>query len=931
MKRLWTVGLTALGVMAPSLGTGIAGASSQVPPSTLVVGSSPRIPSGALPTSAALPGSLTVSVALRPADPAGLQAYASAASTPGNPDYRHFLTPDEIDAQYGPAISTVDAVRSWLASEGLVVHPTSGDGTVIPATGSPAQLATAFDTSFKSYRLSSGTVRYANRSAARLPATLAAQVEGVIGLDDLSLPPSEGSGIGTGTGSPSAAPPSPKVERSATTAGPQPCAAATAAAAGSPLPGPGGTGYPATANQIAAGLGFTPLYAEGDLGQGTTVAVVLPGSDYLDSDITLFEQCYGIKTSVSRVAVDGGPGVPPGGGGALEMELDIEAVAAFAPSANILVYEAPFSDAGFLDSYAAMAQDDRADVGTISAGTCEILNTSTYAENTIFEEMAAQGQSMFASSGDAGSEACLPFQSELSSASATSLAVQDPASQPFVTSVGGAFIPDLSQSHKVSVWNDGPQTSASGVDASGGGYSMNWTMPSWQNGADDSGNNPDVCGASGATACRAVPDVSGQADPRNSLLIYCTPCSFRAADPRYPNWVFSFGTSFASPTWAAFAALIDEGIPGGRAGLLSPALYQVDRSDPSAFIDVTSGNNNALTRNNSYVATGGSGNYTCGGTHTESCYQATPGYDTASGLGIPVGNVLAADIESLNSGDGTYFGSMGGSHLNAPVVGMAATPDGQGYWLAASDGGIFSFGDAKFDGSMGGSHLNAPVVGMAATPDGQGYWLVASDGGTFSFGDAAFYGSTGDLILNQPIVGMAATPDGQGYWLVASDGGIFSFGDAKFDGSMGGSHLNAPVVGMASTPDGQGYWLVASDGGTFSFGDAGFYGSMGGTHLNAPIMGMAATSDGQGYWMVASDGGLFSFGDAAFHGSMGGMGLNKPIVGMASLPNSHGYWLVAADGGIFSFELTPLAQVRPCVAADAPARVRRSESAAPSA
>ena len=76
---------------------------------------------------------------------------------------------------------------------------------------------------------------------------------------------------------------------------------------------------------------------------------------------------------------------------------------------------------------------------------------------------------------------------------------------------------------------------------------------------------------------------------------------------------------------------------------------------------------------------------------------------------------------------------------------------------------------------------------MAATPDGRGYWLVASDGGIFAFGDADFYGSTGDIHLNQPVVGMAATPNGRGYWFVASDGGIFAFGDAKFYGSMGGT------------------------------------------------------------------------------------------------------------------------------------------------
>ncbi len=231
------------------------------------------------------------------------------------------------------------------------------------------------------------------------------------------------------------------------------------------------------------------------------------------------------------------------------------------------------------------------------------------------------------------------------------------------------------------------------------------------------------------------------------------------------------------------------------------------------------------------------------------------------------------------------------SPLHAPVVGMAATPDGRGYWLVASDGGIFSFGDAPFLGSEGGVALDAPVVGMAATPDAKGYWLVASDGGIFSFGDAPFLGSEGGVALDAPVVGMAATPDAKGYWLVASDGGIFSFGDAPFLGSEGGVALDAPVVGMAATPDAKGYWLVASDGGIFSFGDAPFLGSEGGVALDAPVVGMAATPDAKGYWMVASDGGIFSFGDAPFLGSEGGTRRGASAVGIAATPQGGGYWI----------------------------------------
>jgi len=226
-----------------------------------------------------------------------------------------------------------------------------------------------------------------------------------------------------------------------------------------------------------------------------------------------------------------------------------------------------------------------------------------------------------------------------------------------------------------------------------------------------------------------------------------------------------------------------------------------------------------------------------------------------------------------------FFGSMGGQHLNAPVVGMAPTPGNGGYWEVASDGGIFSFGNAGFHGSTGSLHLNAPIVGMATTPDGGGYWLVASDGGIFNYGDAAFYGSRGAQALNAPIVGMASSTTGHGYWLVASDGGIFGYGDALFHGSRGGQALNAPIVGMASSTTGHGYWLVASDGGIFDYGDAPFEGSAGSIRLDKPVVGMAPSASGLGYWLVASDGGIFDY-SAVFHGSMGGTVLVAPIVAM---------------------------------------------------
>jgi len=231
-----------------------------------------------------------------------------------------------------------------------------------------------------------------------------------------------------------------------------------------------------------------------------------------------------------------------------------------------------------------------------------------------------------------------------------------------------------------------------------------------------------------------------------------------------------------------------------------------------------------------------------------------------------------------------FLGSLGGTTLNAPIVGMAVMPAGDGYYLVAADGGVFNYGSAKFYGSAGSLHLNKPVVGMAVTPDGAGYWLVASDGGIFTYGDAAFYGSTGSLKLNKPVVGMAATPDGKGYYLVASDGGIFNYGAAPFQGSSGSLVLNKPVVGMA-VPTSGGYYLVASDGGIFTYPTTGgppFLGSTGSITLNKPIVGMTAVA--RGYYLSGSDGGVFTYptsGGPTFYGSTGSIVLNKPIVGIA--------------------------------------------------
>jgi peptidoglycan/xylan/chitin deacetylase (PgdA/CDA1 family) len=219
-----------------------------------------------------------------------------------------------------------------------------------------------------------------------------------------------------------------------------------------------------------------------------------------------------------------------------------------------------------------------------------------------------------------------------------------------------------------------------------------------------------------------------------------------------------------------------------------------------------------------------------------------------------------------------------------------------GYWMVATDGGVFAYAAAPFLGSAAGVS-RAPVVALAPTPGRLGYWLVGLDGGVFSYGAAPFLGSAAG-VSRSPVIGLAPTPDGEGYWLTATDGGVFSYGSAPFFGSAAGITTSA-VTGIVATPTGRGYWLVALDGGVFAFGDARYFGSAA-TLSHNPVVGMAPTPSGQGYWLVATDGGVFSFGDAYFAGSGVG-GITSDATGMTPTASGRGYWLVARNGQVTSY------------------------------
>ncbi len=236
-----------------------------------------------------------------------------------------------------------------------------------------------------------------------------------------------------------------------------------------------------------------------------------------------------------------------------------------------------------------------------------------------------------------------------------------------------------------------------------------------------------------------------------------------------------------------------------------------------------------------------------------------------------------------------FYGSTGSLRLQRPVVGIVPTSNHGGYWLDASDGGVFAFGNAGFYGSIpgGGLHpagsglpnsLNAPIVGMVPSADSGGYFMVASDGGVFAFGDAKFAGSCYS-IGGCAGAAVAVMPDasGFGYWVVTRTGDVYTFGDAPYYGGPG--NVGAPVTSAVRTPDGRGYWILTANGTVYNYGDAHNYGSPGGQYGGFdPATAVFSTSDGAGYWVAAADGSVHAYGDAPNDGSMAGTKLNGAII-----------------------------------------------------
>ena len=671
---------------------------------------------GALSTSARVP----ILVALSPRDPSALARYASAVSEPGSSLYRHFLTVAQFRARFAPTDQQIAAVEGSLRSHGLAPGSVTANGLLIPVSASAGRLASAFGTSFAQVKLRSGRTAFANTRAPQFDASVASLIQGVIGLDTLTHPHALSLDLPHVSGAHSRLA---VAHATAATGGPQPCSAASSAA-------PGQDAY--TANEIASAYNFNSLYGAGDEGAGIKVALfeLEPNST---SDVAAYQSCYGTSATVTYIKEDGGAGSGSGQG---EAALDIEDVIGLAPQATVDVYQAPNSNTGLIDNYTAIVDNDTDKVVSTSWGECESSSGSTIIseEGTLFEQAATQGQTIYAAAGDDGSTDC----------GTSSLAVDDPASQPYVTGVGGLHMSTTSYPPTESVWND--STTATG--AGGGGVSISHTMPSYQSGAPSSLNvinshsSGSQCGAPSGSYCREVPDVSADADPYTGYPIYYE-----------GSWTGIGGTSAAAPLWAAFTALVDasSSCAGKSIGFANPLLYNAAASAYSSdFTDVTSGNNDYTPD----LYAGG-------------LYPAGTGYDMASGLGSPDGATLPA---TLCGGGGTTGNTVTVTNpgIQTSTVGTAVSLQIKG--SDSASGQTLTYSASGLPAGLSINSASGLISGTPTTAGSSSVTVTAKDT-TGASGSASFtwtVNSAGTCTAKQ-LLGNPGFESGNTVWSATSD------------------------------------------------------------------------------------------------------------------------------------------------------------------
>lgn len=616
-----------------------------------------QLPAGARIVSA-LPATRPVSfdMVLAVRNASAFANLVSAVTTPSSPLYRHYLSKGAFAKDFGATATTIRTVTSSLVAQGLHVDSVSSNHVLVHASGPAASVDRYFATSLHAVRLASGRFGMMAVTAPRLPRAVASSVTSVLGLNVLSTVTGP-TGVTNGLRRPSA------LGNYRTFARPHQLLSAAGAptacqaAIGATQQGYGGI----TDDQISQAYGVDSLYNQGDYGAGQTIGI-LELEPYLTSDVQQFDNCYfgaDHTGNITNVAVDGGAGVGPGSG---ESALDVDNVEALAPAANVMVYSGPQTLNGQTDVYNQMVADDQAQQITSSWGYgCESSVSAQYpgliaADHLIFEEAAAQGQTIFVASGDEGNDGCAYRQS---TPTTPVLGVGYPQSDPYVVSVGGTTAVTVTAQPVQQTWNDG----ANG-GASGGGVSSIFGQPGWMPQTADPSNGTS-CGL--VTACRTIPDVSAFADEYTGVTIVYN-----------GQWGTIGGTSSAAPQWAAFLAEVNaspvcssQGATQNGVGFASPLLYGVAHNATdavSSFEDITTGNNDTFS------ATGG-------------MFPALPGYDLATGLGTPnltaptgvIGPGLAASLCSMADASGGLTVTGASPSVVAITGGTTVSVGGSGF------------------------------------------------------------------------------------------------------------------------------------------------------------------------------------------------------------------------------------------------------------
>ena len=514
---------------------------------------------------AATPVRLAITLPLR--NQAQLDNLLTRLYDPLDPLCGHFLTSMQFTAQFAPTPADYAAVRRFAEQSGLKIVGTHENNLVLDVQGTSAQVEAAFAVKLLKYRSPAGLVFHAPDSEPMVPPILAGKVQAIVGLDTAAVAHPH------------------LIKRPSGPFIPH---------GGS---GPGG-GYSPSDIKTAYNLNSVS-----ENGAGQTLALYeLDG--YTVSNITAYENQFGLThTPLQNVLIDGFNG--SAGSGADEVTLDIELMIALAPSATkIVVYEGPNSAAGAIDTYNRIATDNTAKEISSSWGLAEANNSasSRSSENTIFQQMAAQGQSIYAAAGDSGAYD-----------NGSSLSVDDPASQPYMVSVGGTRLTTGTGGAYTSetTWNGGSITAGGG----GGGISIEWGIPSYQSGVISAASK-------GSTTARNVPDVALNSDPATGYAIYSGGA-----------WQSFGGTSCAAPLWAAFTALVNQRRVAAGASLLgfpNPAIYNIGKGTrySSDFHDIADGSTNLK-------------------------YPAVTGYDDATGWGTFNGANLLTDLAGSGGTGGT--------------------------------------------------------------------------------------------------------------------------------------------------------------------------------------------------------------------------------------------------------------------------------------